>query len=218
MISFKGNNPSGFKILLNKPLATSALKHYFSWALTAPNTPQPCFFQLQSCGMAQWVTWHSENTWLKSVKIRNMYSMLSFISELRLCLTRHRPADHPALWFCNDHVNQCQQEALQVRCLHVPGRAGGTCGSVLFCLVSVNKLVCWWWNLPGRGWGTGRYLQQRAFCSLRSFMAVLYAENLTLFRSAVGRQDQNKRSASHTRNNQTHEYVVMLNYKTIPVG
>lgn len=31
------------------------------------------------------------------------------------------------------------------------------------------------------------YLQHSAFCSLRIFMAVRYAENLTLFRSATGR-------------------------------
>lgn len=35
------------------------------------------------------------------------------------------------------------------------------------------------------------YLQHSAFCSLRIFMAVRYAENLTLFRSATGR-DRNR--------------------------
>lgn len=42
-------------------------------------------------------------------------------------------------------------------------------------------------------------------------MAVLYAENLTLFRSAVGEEYQKKRLALHLRNNQTHNDVVHLN-------
>lgn len=36
------------------------------------------------------------------------------------------------------------------------------------------------------------YSQQRAFCSLRSFMAVLYAENRTLFKSAVTQVKEEK--------------------------
>lgn len=42
-------------------------------------------------------------------------------------------------------------------------------------------------------------------------MAVLYAENLTLFRSAVGEEYQKKRLALYLRNNQTHNDVVHLN-------
>jgi hypothetical protein len=39
---------------------------------------------------------------------------------------------------------------------------------------------------------SGSYLQQRAFWSLLSFMAVLYAENLTLFRSAEAKRKKTK--------------------------
>lgn len=191
----KDNNPSGFKIQPNKPLATPALESIISPKLSLFPPHHNCVpsgFKAAADTVHGTVTWHriwhSENTWLKNVKIRNMYGIFSFIIELLLCLTRDRSADHPALWFCNDHANMWQQKALQVRGFHVPGRAGGMCGSVFLILKAVNKLVCWSWSLPGSGWGTGRYLRQRAFCSLRSFMAVLYAENLTLFRSAAGRQ------------------------------
>lgn len=42
-------------------------------------------------------------------------------------------------------------------------------------------------------------------------MAVLYAENLTLFRSAVGEEYQKKRLALYLRNKQTHNDVVHPN-------
>lgn len=70
--------------------------------------------------------------------MRNMYSMFRFISE-------------SLLWFYNDHASQWQQEARQVRGLHVPGRAGDMRGSVFLLLQSVNKLVCWSGSLPGSG-------------------------------------------------------------------
>lgn len=52
-------------------------------------------------------------------------------------------------------------------------------------------------NASEKGGGTwrtvsnhkGPYLQQSAFCRRRSFMAVRYAENRTLFRSAEGGKD-----------------------------
>lgn len=40
---------------------------------------------------------------------------------------------------------------------------------------------------------SAEYSQQRAFCNLRSFMAVLYAENLTLFKSAKSRATEEKK-------------------------
>lgn len=46
------------------------------------------------------------------------------------------------------------------------------------------------------------YLQHSAFCSLRIFMAVRYAENLTLFRSATGRDRDREMKGGWTKRKQ----------------